>query len=326
MNHLAGRSIKAVPSETYALGVEIGSRGIRAAIISDSARMIESARSIGVPASAPATLEQTFHLIEQLLDRSDLEASRFAAAGVAFGGPVDPHRGVTIDGPRTSGFVSYPLAGLLEERLKIPVYLENDARAGAVGEYRFGAGRGARGLVYMQFGIGVGGGIILEGRLLHGAGTTAGEFGHIPVSATGPRCSCGKPGHLEAYVSEPAILERVLRLANELQITPPQNGNFDIEDVFTDTGNAAAAAVAAESTQMIGMAIASLVTSLSCDAVVLGGYAGRAGEPFVGAVRARVRQHGLESAVRRLTISTSDLGTDASLVGVASIALERINR
>lgn len=306
---------------SQALGVEIGSRGIRAAIVDQEARVLESVRSIGAPASAQATLEQTFRLIEQLMDRPRVDSSKLLAAGVAFGGPVDPQRGVTIDGPRTSGFESFPLAGLLEERLNIPVFLENDARAAAMGEYRFGAGRGARVLIFMQFGIGVGGGIVLEGKLLHGAGMTAGEFGHIPVSATGPRCSCGKPGHLEAYVSEPAILGRV-REAIASQGGRSSVG-LSIEDVFCNPDDPATAAVAAEATQMIGMAIASLVTALSGDMIVLGGYAARAGGSFVGAVRARVRQHGLESALRRLTISTTQLGSDSSLLGVTSLAFER---
>jgi len=307
--------------DSYALGVEIGSRGIRAAIVDQQARVLESVRSIGAPASAQATLEQTFRLIEQLMDRPRVDRSRLLTAGVAFGGPVDPQRGVTIEGPRTSGFESYPLAGLLEERLGLPVFLENDARAAAVGEYRYGAGRGARALIFMQFGIGVGGGIILEGKLLHGAGMTAGEFGHIPVSATGPRCSCGKPGHLEAYVSEPAILER----ARGAMAAQGGRAALSIEDVFNNPDDPAVAAVAAEATQMIGMAIASMVTALSGDMIVLGGYAARAGAPFIGAVRARVRQHSLESALRRLTISTTQLGNESSLLGVTSLAFERVS-
>lgn len=307
----------------HALGVEIGSRGIRASIVDPDARVIESVRSIGTPASAQATLEQTFRLIEQLMDRPKVNPDAVVTAGVAFGGPVDSQRGVTIDGPRTSGFEAFPLVGLLEERLGTPVYLENDARAAAIGEYRFGAGRGSKALIFMQFGIGVGGGIVLDGELLHGAGMTAGEFGHMPVSATGPRCSCGKPGHLEAYVSEPAILARVREASSDVAARRGNGAGLTIEDVFNRADDPAAAVVAAEATQMIGMAVASLVTSLSCDMIVLGGYAARAGGQFVGAVRARVRQHALESALRRLTIATTQLGSEASLIGIASIAFER---
>jgi glucokinase len=257
-----------------------------------------------------------------LLDHPRVQNLSIAAVGIAFGGPVDPQRGTTINAPRTAGFEAFPLAGLLEERIGIPAYLENDARAAAYGEYRFGAGRGAHGLLYMQFGIGVGGGIVLEGRLEHGAGMTAGEFGHMPVSTSGPRCSCGKPGHLEAYVSEPAILARLQLESDSLEWGSASPAEIRIEQVFNNSDDPASLAIASEAIQMIGVAIASLVTALSCDMVVLGGYASRIGTPFVAGVRARVRQHALESALRRLTISTAQLGADASLIGVTSLALD----
>jgi glucokinase len=304
-----------------ALGIEIGSRGLRAVVATRGAQILESVRAIGPPANAQSAVEQTFRLVEQLLDHPRVRRLEIGAAGIAFGGPVDPQRGTTIDAPRTAGFESFPLAGLLEERIGIPVYLENDSRAAAYGEYRFGAGRGAHGLLYMQFGVGVGGGLVLRGRLEHGAGMTAGEFGHMPVSASGPRCSCGKPGHLEAYVSEPAILRRLQQEsanADQGELLFPENR---VEQVFANRDDPVAEAIASEAIQMIGIAIASLVTALSCDMVVLGGYASRIGTPFVAGVRARVRQHALESALRRLTISTAQLGADASLIGVTSLAL-----
>jgi glucokinase len=154
---------------------------------------------------------------------------------------------------------------------------------------------------------------------------TAGEFGHMPVTATGPRCSCGKPGHLEAYVSELAVLKRAQDALDDLTTAATQADNLTIEYVFSPGAPPELAAIATEATQMIGMAIANIVTALSCDTVVLGGYAGRVGSGFIGAVRARVRQYALESALRRLIVSPAQLGADAALLGVTDLALHKLD-
>ena len=318
-------AIPANEEHRCALGIEIGSRGLRAALVTRDAQIVESVRGISAPLTAQSAMDQTFDLVEQLLEHPHARSWIVETIGVAFGGPVDAGRGVTIEGIRAAGFESYPLAGLLEDRFGVPVTLENDARAAAYGEYRFGTGRGSHGMLYMQFGIGVGGGILLDGRLLRGAGMTAGEFGHMPVSATGPRCSCGKPGHLEAYVSELVLLRRAQAELDDLTTAASQTDNLTIEEVFAEDAAPEVAAIAGEATQMIGMAIANLVTALSCDSVVLGGYAGRVGSAFIAAVRARVRQHALESALRRLIVSPAQLGADAALLGVTALAIHKLD-
>lgn len=270
-------------------------------------------------------MDQAFDLVEQLLDHPNARDWTVETVGVAFGGPVDSGRGVTIEGLRSTGFDAFPMAGLIEERFGIPVTLENDARAAAYGEYCFGAGRGSHGMLFMQLGIGVGGGILLNGRLLRGAGMTAGEFGHMPVSATGPRCSCGKPGHLEAFVSELAVLRRAQDALDDLTTASSQIDNVTIEYVFSDEAEPEVAAIANEATQMIGMAIASIVTALSCDSVVLGGYATRIGPSFIGSVRARIRQYSLESTLRRLIVSPAQLGADAGLLGATALAIYKLD-
>lgn len=305
-----------------ALGIEVGSRGLRAALVTRDARIVESVHGITAPLTAQAALDQSFALVEQLLEHPQARDWTVETCGLAFGGPVDAVRGVTIDGLRSVGFKSFPLARLFEERFGIPVKLENGARAAAYGEYRYGAGKGAQGMLYMQLGIGVGGGILLGGRLLRGAGMAAGEFGHMPVAATGPRCSCGKPGHLEAFVSELAVLERAQEALDDLTTASSQSDHLTIEQVFAEDAPPQVAAVANEATQMIGMATASIVTALSCDRVVFGGYAIRIGPRFIGTVRARIRQYSLESALRRLIVSPSQLGADAALLGATALAFE----
>jgi glucokinase len=204
--------------------------------------------------------------------------------------------------------------------------LENDARAAGLGEYAHGAGRGARDLIYLHLGTGVGGGVILDGRLQHGATMTSGEFGHMVVSADGPRCSCGKPGHLEAYASESAIVERMrLKLAG----APPEttaswlaSSGISARRIFEAySHDPFAEAVVEEVVQVVGLAMANLVTALNPDALVIGGSIGELGAAHIAAIRAKIRQYAFEASARRITVAAGQLGSDAALVGASALAL-----
>ncbi|MGH9173394.1 MAG: ROK family protein, partial [Vicinamibacterales bacterium] len=247
----------------------------------------------------------------------------------AFGGPVDVDRGVTIRSHRVSGFEQFPLVGVIEDRFGIRTIVENDARAAAFGEFTLGAGRGARDMVYLHLGYGVGGGVIVAGALQHGASMTAGELGHMIVSANGhdgPRCSCGKPGHLEAYASEPAMIERMrLRLA---PATPDVKAGWlaspgiTVRRVFESVDNDQhARAVVDDTVQVIGLALANLVTALNPDAVVIGGYVAEAGPSMIAAIRAKIRQYAFDPAARRVTVAAAQLGADAGITGAVALVL-----
>jgi glucokinase len=308
-----------------AVGCEIGSRGLRAVLANQQGRILDSLHGIDTREHASITLNLLNQLVDQLLQRNELSQQHLAGIGVAFGGPVDTRRGLTIGSARYPGFDHYPLASLLEERFGVTALVENDARAAAVGEYQYGSGRGAQTMIYLQLGIGVGGGIVTEGTLLHGAGMIAGEFGHIAVSLDGPRCSCGKPGHLEAYVSEPALMNRMReRLADAPAETVRRwwaAPGVSLVRIFEEAErDSDAQAVVAEAIRMTGLATANLVTALNADALVLGGYAVELGQEYCAAVRSRIRQYAFDPAAKRVTVSLGQLGLDASVIGATYLA------
>lgn len=321
------RGSKQLPDSTLVLGAELGSRGMRVVVADRGGQILDSVHGILPRATALTAVDSLCLLIEQMLARPSVDLARLAGIGVAFGGPVDAERGTTISSSRIPGFEQFPLVGVMEDRFGLPVMLENDARAAALGEYRLGAGRGAHTMIYLQLGIGVGGGIVLDGRLLHGSTMTAGEFGHMPVTADGPRCSCGKPGHLEAYVSESAVLNRMRErlwlsdplIAEAWQAAGGVSMRRIFEAVETDDN---AREVADLTTRMIGLALATLVTALNSDAVVLGGYARDLGDRFVASVRARIRQFAFDSAAQRLTVSAGQLGDDAAVLGAIALTVD----
>lgn len=307
-----------------AIGVEIGSRGLRAAICDRSGTVIDSLHAIDPLRSAHAALETAVDLVDQLFDRHDDIRPRTVGIGIAFGGPVDTHRGITLGSSRIAGFEQFPLSGLLEDRFQLPVLVENDARAAALGEFDHGAGRGSQSMVYMQLGIGVGGGVIINGELHHGLAMTAGEFGHIPVSIDGPRCSCGKPGHLEAYVSETAIISRMQECVQNLNGAADgawvRNHELTVAHIFEmRERDDCAERVAGDAIRMIGLALAGMVSGLSFDAIVLGGYANTLGTNFTAAVRSRIRQYAFDPPGRRVSVSHGQLGHNAAIIGATTL-------
>jgi glucokinase len=158
---------------------------------------------------------------------------------------------------------------------------------------------------------------------------TAGELGHMVVSANGhdgPRCSCGKPGHLEAFASESAIIER---MRTRLVVAPPRlkaswlaSPGVTVRRVFdsVDTDEHARDVVD-ETVQVIGLALANLVTALNPDAIVIGGYVAEAGPSMIAAIRAKIRQYAFDQAARKVTVASAQLGTDAGLIGAVTLAL-----
>lgn len=317
-------------TDSYVCGIEIGGRGQRVVIADGSGRIMSQARSIDSMAPAPGVLETVKSLIDQACHSSQIARERIVRIGVAFGGPVDVNRGVTLLSHRASGFENFPLVNLIEEDLHIPTVMDNSARASALGEILYGAARGSSDVVYVHLGTGVGGGIIVDGRLLHGASSTAGEFGHMVVSVGGPICSCGKPGHLEAYASAPAI---VARFRERLEARPEgemgrwSNPNLITVKAIFDAarrGDDTAQSVVTETVQVLGLAVANLITTLNPATVVIGGSVADVGSLLMDPLSARVRQYSFPSAARRLRLTASQLGLDATVLGAVALALQSV--
>jgi glucokinase len=153
-----------------------------------------------------------------LLDAAGRRLAEVEGVGVAMPSPLDAERGVVLNPPNLPSWHGTPVRGLLEDALGRPVALENDANAAALAEFRFGAGRGASDVVFLTMSTGVGGGLVLGGRLVRGVASSAGEIGHLPVEWDGEPCTCGLRGCLEAYTGGAAWARRLAR------ITPPGSG------------------------------------------------------------------------------------------------------
>ncbi|HEX3723725.1 MAG TPA: ROK family protein [Nitrolancea sp.] len=321
-------------ADKYVCGIEIGGRGQRVVVAGGNGRIVGQARSIDSMAPASGVVETVKDLIDQACNSAHVAPEDIVRVGIAFGGPVDVDRGLTLLSHRVSGFENFPLVNLIEEHLGVPTVIDNSARASALGEIVYGAARGSSDVVYVHLGTGVGGGIIVDGRLLHGASSTAGEFGHMVVSVGGPICSCGKPGHLEAYAAAPAIVSR-FRERLEAQSTTDFTSDrwlnpksITVRSIFdaAKQGDAAARDVVVETVQVLGLAIANLITTLNPAAVIVGGTVADVGSLLMDPLSARVRQYSFPSAARRVRLTASQLGSDTTVLGAVALALESLRR
>lgn len=308
-------------------GIEIGGRGQRVAIADGHGRILGQATGIDAGASAGAALDTVRDLVDVACDRAKIDRRQISRVGIAFGGPVDSDRGVTLLSHRADGFEDFPLVNILEEYIPAEIILENDARASALGEAIYGAARGCRDVVFVHLGSGVGGGIIVDGRLIHGASGTIGEIGHMVVSDGGPICSCGKPGHLEAYAAAPSIIRRLEDRFHDSPGTRQANWSehetVTVKSIFQHArdGDELASEVIDETIRVLGVAVANLITVLNPAAVIIGGSVAEVGTPLMSPLGARVRQFSYPPSIRRLRLSPAQLRRDSALMGAIALAL-----
>lgn len=319
-------------SDGFVGGVEIGQRGCRVAVADLHGRIVADESRLGAPEPPLETIATIAALLQQAIAQAGLRPDQIVRLGCGFPGPVDVGSGLVLLSHRLAGWEDLPLGSLLEERLGAPILLDNDARVAALGEARFGAGRGERHLAYIHLGAGLGGGLVIDGRVHHGATMTAGEIGHVLMTEDGPLCSCGKAGHLEAYASGTAIVQRTLALAEEIAADGPflrrlaQGMPASPTLVFecARDGDLAAQRIINEAVRFLGIALANLVTTFNPSVVVVGGRAAEAGPLLFDPLRSVVRRYAMAVPARAVRIVPSTLKSDGIIVGAIAMALQSL--
>ncbi|MEA2519756.1 MAG: glucokinase, partial [Chloroflexota bacterium] len=260
---------------------------------------------------------------------SGVDWAEIRAVGIACGGPLDPAAGVIQSPPNLPGWDDVPLVAMVEAAYGRPAVVDNDATAGALAEWWYGAGRTAAvdDLVYLTISTGVGGGLILDGRVYRGAALNAGELGHLTVDWNGRPCGCGRCGCLEAYASGTSIAVRA-REAIAL------DGSSSLAALETVTARDVAAAAASgdpiagriwdETTAILGSAIASVLDVFNPGLVVLGGGVTRSGDQLLGPVREAALRQAMAPARRSADVVLAGLGHELGVISAAAIAFEQI--
>jgi glucokinase len=276
-----------------------------------------------VERGARAIVEEATGELERMAEEA---GARIVAVGIGCGGPLDRRRGLILSPPNLPGWDEFPIVRLVQERLDVPVLLDNDANASALAEHEHGAGRGLRDLVYITISTGIGGGLIIRDQLVHGVGDGAGEVGHMIVQPDGAPCGCGARGCLEALCSGTSIARRALeRLARDEQPSTLRRagdaGQVTAHSVAeaARAGDALACEVWDETIRYLALGLSNIIAALAPEAVILGGGVSAAGDQLLVPLRERVRESVRIMPVERVQILQASLGGDSGIYGALII-------
>jgi glucokinase len=319
--------------QRYIIGVDLGGTKIFAGALSEDGKSQHGMRSIPTAPElgAEGVAERIVGLIQGvILDTiGETGAARedFIGIGVGAPGPLDREKGLVIVAPNL-GWKNYPLRDRVQDALGIPTVLDNDANCATLGEWWQGAARGGNTVVGMTIGTGVGGGVIIDGKLHHGASDVAGEIGHTTIDLNGRHCKCGNYGCIEAYASGPAIAVRAreVLVREETASLLPSLVNGNLEDITAETvyqaasqGDAVANEIVRDTARYLGVGIANLLNILNADVVVIAGGVTRAGDALFVPLRAEARRRAFKPAVEAARIVPGELPGTAGVIGAVAV-------
>ncbi|HEY8498405.1 MAG TPA: ROK family protein [Limnochordales bacterium] len=327
-------------------GIDLGGTKIATGLVDEAGRVLERLVTATRPEEGPAAvLARMAESLEAVCRRRGLAPSALEAVAVACPGPLDPARGVVVEAPNLR-WREVDVVTPIREAAGVPVYLENDANAAALGEWWAGAGQGTRHLVYVTVSTGIGGGIVIDGRIYGGAHWAAGEIGHtVAVVEDGPLCGCGRRGCLEAVASGTAIARRAVEALQaagwrEGALPPPDErrpgaalmrlaeGRLAAVDArlvgeAARAGDPLAREVLDRTWLYLGAGLVNLMNLLDPDVIVIGGGVSRLGEMMMEPLRRYVRARAVPGPAEGTRLVLARLGSDAGIVGAAAVALEK---
>jgi glucokinase len=271
-----------------------------------------------------AVIDRMIETLEAAATKAGVSLGDVRAVGVASPGALDLVHGRVQEAPQLPGWDGVPLVEIMSKRLGIPVLLENDANAAALGENRFGAGRGTRFLIYLTISTGVGGGIIIEGKVYHGVSGAAGELGHMVVWFNGPRCLCGERGCLEAIASGTGISWRAREMVEHgqapgLAAVLREKGELDADEVAdaARAGDLDARRLFEEAGLYLGVALANYVNIFNPEMIVLGGgVLTGAGDLFFDHAERIMRQLARKESLKHVRLERAALGDRSGPLGM----------
>lgn len=301
------------------IGVDLSGNTIRAVLVADDGRVLERREA---PFGSDQLTAQVAHLVTDLRDVTP----NIEAIGVGVRGLVNPRTDRVYISTDLPSVVHGDFHPELMAATGLRIELWNDANAAAYGEYKVGAGRGSRDMFYVTIGTGIGGAIILDGKLWFGASGFAGEFGHITIDAEGVECVCGNTGCLETVASAPNIVrranERLYRDNTSSLSKLALNRDFTAADIAREAinGDDFALLMIERTGKYIGAAVASVINLLNIERIILGGGVMEAGELILNAIIREAGRRSFQPCFEATQIAAAALGTDAVAIGAAMLA------
>ncbi len=313
---------------TKRIGIDVGGTNVKIALVDGEGKIIYSN---SVPTYAQMGYEYTVNNIKQairdLMKETNTDAKEIEGIGFDFPGQVDYKTGVVKLAPNIPGWVNVPIAQMIEEEFNIPTRIDNDVRCAALGELKFGAGKGCENFVCITVGTGIGSGLVINGQLVRGAANAAGEIGHIKLQMHGgPICGCGDTGCLEAFASGPSIVamaQEYLKGGKSTKFREMAGADGEITPYIVAKAAEAGDPVAKRIFEIvgtyIGMGLVSVINLLNPEKVIIGGGVAAAGDLLLAPIRKTVKERAMVVAGNSVEIVPAQLGNSAGVIGASML-------
>lgn len=321
----------------YVVGVDLGGTNIVSLLITGKGEIVaRDTRPTLAKEGKDRVLSRIVDSVKRILEEGQtkvgISSKSIIGLGIGSPGPLSIKKGLIHFTPNLPGWTNVPLVGILRDKLALPIFLENDANAAALGEWWRGAGKDVDNLVLLTLGTGIGGGIIIQGEVLHGAWDTAAEIGHMIIHEGGLICGCGKKGCLEAYASATGVIKRTLAAMREgrksilADAVKNRWENITCELVYkaAEKGDSLSRWIVEETAKYLGIGVASIVNVLNPEIVILSGGMIAAGTLIFKPVRKYARENALAAAIEGVEIVPAALSGNSGAVGAAATVLKRV--
>jgi glucokinase len=308
------------PMQDWVIGIDLGATKIALGLIDPQNQVVARYRFPTAPLDGPeAAVERMGAGIERLREMAPAGA-RVTGVGICTPGPLDQDAGILIEPPNLTGWRNVPLRDMLAQRVGLPVRMEHDAKAAALGEFYYGAGRGSGSMVYIVVGTGVGSAMIIDGTLYHGMHNTAGEVGHITIDPNGEPCACGAVGCVETFAAGPSLARRYLSALAREGRRPAEEVTGETVTRLAGQGDALALAIMEQAGGALATAIGTLAMIANIDLYVVGSSVAKCGEILFDPTRRAIGRHCYPSVAEHVRVVCSELGDDAPILGCGWLA------
>ena len=320
-------------SELY-IGIDLGGTNVKTALVSLSGKIIaDDQRPSLVDKGTDPPVLQIIESIKAVCSEGNIESGNVTALGICTPGPLDVDNGIVVSPSNLPHWRNFPLVEILHEKLSIPVFLDNDAAASAMGEKWLGAGKTSDNFLCVTLGTGIGGGAVVNGRLLSGYNHNALEIGHVSIDYNGIPCPCGSRGCIERYASAITFAKRIMEdlhtheKPTELRDVLAKKGSITSHDIFNAAKESDRYALEAfnETGRLLGYGVLNAINLLNIEIVAFSGGLALAGDLILQPVRDVVEEHGMVGMKEFVRIIQTELGNRAAMLGAAKLAIDRSN-
>ena len=322
-------------SDPLALGIDLGGSKILTAVVNAQGQMFSRDHSATPAAEGQeAVIKSILKSVDRALDQASIAASDLGAIGLGAPGILSPETGIIFASPNLPGWRDVPLRDIIEKKLGKKTFVMNDANAAALGELYFGAGRGARNFICITIGTGIGGGIVIDGKIYTGAFGAAGEVGHMTIDNNGPLCKCGNTGCWETLASGTALLREAKHQIEEgastsiLDCAGGDMGKVTPKIIHTAAkqGDNLARELITQTGYYLGVGLANLINIFNPELIVIGGGLSNIGDMLLVPAFKTAKVRAYREAYQAVRFVPTELGQNSGVFGAAAFALREMKK